>query len=197
MLHENIDKTVTNESAQGPEPQCKPGCSHCCNLRVEASDPEALNIAQHLQTLPPQDLEPLKQRLQAKAQYHQQGLAPPSGRMACAFLQDQHCTIYAVRPATCRKCHSLSVAACESGAEVIPQNLPLLVQCEVLVAGANAAFQNFNLPASPMELSAAVLAALANPLAAEAWYQGSALLSTPPQPCVSVSAVQSGHGLPP
>ncbi len=177
VLHENVDRAIRKESECGPAPQCRVGCSYCCSVRVEASDPEALRIAQQLQTLTPSDFSQLKQRLHANAEFHQRQVAGASARMDCAFLHDHQCTIYAVRPATCRKAHSLSVAACESGADELPQNLALVVQSEVLVTGTNAAYRSLNLPASPMELSAAVLAAMAVPDAAERWYQGTALVS--------------------
>lgn len=181
VLHENIDRAIRKESERGPEPQCRAGCSYCCSVRVEASDPEALRIAHHMQTLTQSDFSNLEKRLHANARFHQQQAAGVSARMDCAFLKDHQCTIYAVRPATCRKAHSLSVAACESGADELPQNLSLVIQSEVLIAGANAAYRSLNLPASPMELAAAVLAAMASPDAAERWYQGTPILSAASQ----------------
>jgi Fe-S-cluster containining protein len=86
------------------------------------------------------------------------------------------CSIYSIRPSVCRKAHSLSVKACETGASLIPQNLTRVVQCEALSAGTNEAFKRVGLPASRHELSAAVLAALAEN-AEEAWYQGKPLLT--------------------
>jgi hypothetical protein len=100
----------------------------------------------------------------------------PADQTPCAFLRDHLCAIYAFRPATCRKAHSLSVEACASGAAEIPQDLSLLLNCETLVAGTKGAFRMRNLPVTTLELSAAVLAALSSSDAAERWYQGQPLL---------------------
>ena len=182
VLHANLDKAANIEAERGPPPQCKAGCSHCCSVRVEASDAEALNIAQYLQASERTDFDQLENRLRENAYFHLHQAGDTPGRIDCAFLHDHRCSIYDVRPATCRKAHSLSVSACERGAAELPQNLALLIQCEVLINGTNAAFQGLNLPASANELSAAVLAAMAGPDVADAWYQGTALLSasTPP-----------------
>ena len=52
QLHQGLDTVAEQARANGPQPACKAGCAHCCNLRVEATDPEVLHIAQHLRTLP-------------------------------------------------------------------------------------------------------------------------------------------------
>lgn len=181
VLHANIDTAIRQEIANGPKPECKAGCSHCCSLRVEVSDPEALKIAHYLRSKSKSALKQVRRRLEANAEFHRLRVTETGSRMACAFLEANHCTIYAVRPATCRKAHSLSVNACETSATVLPQNLAIVMQCEVLIAGTNNAFRELNLSASRLELSAGVLAAMSTPRAAEAWYQGAALLGTPPQ----------------
>jgi Fe-S-cluster containining protein len=184
VLHANIDKLVQAESATAPQPDCKPGCAYCCSVRVEVSEPEALRIARYIATLSEQEAAALTSELQVRADFHRQQDANPSARMACAFLRDNLCSIYALRPATCRKAHSLSVQACASYASEIPQKLSLLLGCEALVTGTKNAFRTRDLPVSSMELSAAVLAALASDEAVELWYRGESLRGDEARPDV-------------
>jgi Fe-S-cluster containining protein len=177
-LHRNMDVVIVTSDSTTPAPECKPGCTYCCHARVEVSDPEALYIAWHLHHLPAARKAPLIERLHLKAaEFDGAGRAEAdtSKSQPCAFLQDGLCSIYSIRPSVCRKAHSLSVKACETQANKIPQNLTRVVQCEALMAGTNEAYRSVGLPASGHELSAAVLAALAGN-AEEAWYQGKPLL---------------------
>jgi len=177
-LHRNIDAVITASDSTGPAPECKPGCTYCCSARVEVSDPEAFYIARHIQHMPAEKKLPLLERLRQKAAEYGTVSAPGDALkpQPCAFLQDGLCSIYSIRPAVCRKAHSLSVKACEAGASRIPQSLTRIVQCEALTAGTNQAYKSVNLPAARYELSVAVLAALAEN-AEEAWYRGDPLLA--------------------
>ncbi len=64
QLHQGLDTVAEQARANGPKPACQAGCAHCCHLRVEATDPEVLHIAQHLQTLPSADPATTLRRLQ-------------------------------------------------------------------------------------------------------------------------------------
>ena len=185
QLHQGLDTVAEQAGANGPQPACQAGCAHCCHLRVEATDPEVLHIAQHLQTLPSADQATTLRRLQQHAAAASVGIT----RQPCSFLVHDRCTIYSVRPAACRKAHSLSAAHCAEQSPTIPQNLRLLVDAEALMAGTALAYRDQPLPASAHELNAAVLAALdgtASPPAGALlrWYRGDegalALRGTPP-----------------
>ncbi|MBT9512134.1 MAG: YkgJ family cysteine cluster protein [Acidovorax sp.] len=169
-LHRSLDTVAEQAGATGPAPDCKAGCAHCCHVRVEATDPEVFHIARHLQALPATALAAVAKRLQQHAETARQG-AP---RQACSFLQENRCTIYTVRPAVCRKAHSLSVQHCASLAPQIPQNLRLLVDAEALMAGTAQAYADAAMPAHAHELNAAVWAALRDPTALRRWYEGDA-----------------------
>ena len=181
-LHQNLDRVaaVTEPAATAQTTaavECRSGCSYCCSVRVELTDPEALQIAEHVQQQPDAERAALVLRLQHKAS-HFGGVEPlHPQRLPCAFLVDHRCSIYALRPSACRKAHSLSAAACAAGAATIPQSVNLLLRSEALIAGTRQAYQNQGLPATGHELSAAVLAALQDPGAAENWYQGRPLLA--------------------
>lgn len=168
VLHHNLDLVA----AAADRVACRPGCAHCCSLRVEVTDPEALQMAERVRQLPQAEQAALVLRLQRQARHWRGAETQPAQRLPCALLVDQHCSIYAQRPSACRKAHSLSAAACETGAAVIPQSLDRVVRCEALIAGTRQAYQNNNLPAASHELAAAVQAALQDPRALENWYQG-------------------------
>ena len=131
QLHQGLDTVAEQARTNGPQPACQAGCAHCCHLRVEATEPEVLRIAQHLHTLPDADQATTLLRLQQ----HVAAASACATRQPCSFLVHDRCTIYSVRPAACRKAHSLSAAHCAEQSLTIPQNLRLLVDAEALVPG--------------------------------------------------------------
>jgi uncharacterized protein len=165
LLHQGLDKLLAAANGTPPAIECRPGCAHCCNARVEVSEHEAALIAAHLGRWTDDERDPAIARLVAKA-------GRPDAGQPCALLQDGHCSVYPIRPAVCRKAHSLSAAACRSGTAPIPQQLALVVQCEALIAGTNQAFEQHGLPAARLELSAAVLAALGRGDECDGGYRG-------------------------
>ena len=74
---------------------CAPGCADCCQPGLSVHPVEAMAIRAHLATWPPR----------ARA-----ALREPAGanRARCAFLRDDRCAIYPVRPVICRS-HGLPV----------------------------------------------------------------------------------------
>ena len=188
QLHRGLDTVAEQARATGPQPACQAGCAHCCHLRVEATEPEVFHIAQHLRTQPAAAQADALSALQRHVATAALNPTHPT-RQACSFLVDDRCSIYPVRPAACRKAHSLSALHCAEQSATIPQNLRLLVDAEALMAGTALAYRDQPLPASAHELNAAVLAALdgtASPPAGALlrWYRGDdgalALRGTPP-----------------
>lgn len=202
QLHQGLDTVANQALTTGPQPACQAGCAHCCHLRVEATEPEALRIAQHLRTLPAAEQAAATRRLQQHvaaskpsataiaqtgpwsghplpehaAQLTQATQATHAAGQPCSFLVDSHCSIYSVRPAACRKAHSLSATQCAERTPTIAQNLRWLVDAEAVMAGTALAYRDQALPASAHELNAAVLAALVEGHSAAMlrWYQGDA-----------------------
>lgn len=173
QLHRSLDAVSAQAAAAGPVPDCTAGCAHCCHVRVEATEPEIFHIAQHLAAEPADKLKHLTARLRQHVTRAQDGTT----RQPCSFLQADRCSIYDVRPAACRKAHSLSVQHCATQAPEIPQNLRLLLDAEALMAGTALAYRDVQLPANARELNAAVLAALTDVAAQDRWYQGDATAS--------------------
>ncbi len=131
---------VFEQAMQGDtlRPACESGCSACCHQEVSVTPIEAEALWCHLQAnWSDHDVSRLLQSAmaQAQAQAHRSDLAW-SEKPACVFLgADRLCAVYEIRPAACRKCHSLSRDACEARSENIPQNLKLLMDAEALIGG--------------------------------------------------------------
>lgn len=178
QLHRGLDTVAEQARATGPQPACQAGCAHCCHLRVEATEPEVFHIAQYLRAQPAEALADALSALQRHVATAALNPTNPA-RQACSFLVDGRCSIYPVRPAACRKAHSLSAPHCAEQSPTIPQNLRLLVDAEALMAGTALAYRDQPLPASAHELNAAVLAALKDPTAQARWYQGDAAALMP------------------
>ncbi|MFN7153411.1 MAG: YkgJ family cysteine cluster protein [Acidovorax sp.] len=168
QLHRSLDTVAVQASAAGPVPDCKAGCAHCCHVRVEATEPEVFRIAQHLAA----ELADSMDAITARLRQHISNAHSGAVRQPCSFLVDDRCAIYSVRPAACRKAHSLSVQHCATQAPQIPQNLRLLLDAEALMAGTAQAYGDVQLAANAHELNAAVLAAMTEATAKERWYQG-------------------------
>jgi Fe-S-cluster containining protein len=99
------------------EVACRRGCSYCCHLRVEIRPHEAFVLAHHIRT----KFSP-EQRARALARIEDvlKRIAPLSREqhvragISCALLEEDACSVYEARPATCRKYHSVSVAVCRA-----------------------------------------------------------------------------------
>ncbi|MEZ4834543.1 MAG: YkgJ family cysteine cluster protein [Caldilineaceae bacterium] len=94
---------------------CEAGCAWCCYQRVSASPAEVLRIADYLRrTCSPEELDDLRARLTA-TDAHTRGLSTQDRlalRVLCPLLVDGRCSIYHVRPLTCRGYTSSDVDAC-------------------------------------------------------------------------------------
>ena len=183
-LQRGVDSVVAAVRDQGVQLDCAAGCSHCCHARVEAMAPEIFQIASVLAARPPLEQAETLARLQAylavQTPHASPQDAPWSRRPACPFLAEQLCTLYAVRPAACRKAHSRDVAACAGDAALIPQSLELAVHAEALQLGTAAAYRQRGLDAQPHELVQAVLLALRDPSALGRWQAGEPVFEVAP-----------------
>jgi len=97
---------------------CKAGCDHCCYQSVGVTPPEALAIADHLKsTLPPAELARVAAHV-AERYERTRGLSAAerfSPDHPCPFLDvgAGQCSIYEVRPLSCRGMNSLDAGECE------------------------------------------------------------------------------------
>ena len=95
---------------------CREGCSVCCSLRVDVFAHEVFLIADHIRGhFAADDIANLMIRLAA----HSDKVLPltpfehATQNIVCPLLRNDRCTIYAVRPHSCRRHHSQDFAACQ------------------------------------------------------------------------------------
>ncbi len=180
-LHQATDAEITNAQADGVQMACQPGCNHCCAAQVEALAPEVFLILDQVQQQTPEERAALMGRLRAHATTL---TTEPAGeakawsqRPKCPLLVNGLCSVYAVRPAVCRKAHSLDVKACEAGAPQIPQSLRVVVTAQARSQGTSDAFREIGLVSSRHELASALLLALTDSTAQSRWLAGDAVFA--------------------
>ncbi len=94
---------------------CKAGCDHCCYQSVGVTAPEALAIFDYLErSLSEPEFAEVAAHL-SEAHERTRGLSPAerfSPEHPCPFLRDGCCSIYEVRPLSCRGMNSLDADEC-------------------------------------------------------------------------------------
>jgi hypothetical protein len=115
--------------AGGESLACRAGCSFCCRaLLVEASPPEVFALAAHIDALPAARRTAAVARIRA-ADDATRGLTVAqriAARVPCPLLVDDRCSVYEVRPLSCRAAVSLDADACKNSFEgrPTPVNFP-------------------------------------------------------------------------
>lgn len=175
-LQRGVDQVVHTAIDQGQKLDCRAGCSHCCNVRVEALEPEIFQIVRELKKLSPEKFEEIILRLKNHAAMAK-GVSVWDHRIKCPFLTENLCSIYPVRPAVCRMAHSFEVEKCEASSAEIPQSLNIVLKSEALMKGTAEAYRKVDLPASGHELGQAVLLALTDETAESRWYEGQSVFN--------------------
>lgn len=94
-----------NESKMPPvNAACKKGCAYCCNIQVSISKPEAEIIIDHCRANNIKiDFNYLEKQRYLNEQSHAK-----SDASKCVFLKDNVCSIYNVRPFSCRNYYVVS-----------------------------------------------------------------------------------------
>ncbi len=178
---DSFDGNVAIQIEDMPALACHQGCAACCDLRVAATAPEILLIAQYVVATRPAfagigvDLGDRVARDAAitSGLDDDQRLAL---RRPCPFIEDSLCLIYRVRPLACRGHASFDKAACAEAMvglnnEALVSMPHFLVRCVVQNA-LLAALRDAGLAWGLYELNSALDLALANPGAEAAWRAG-------------------------
>ena len=170
------DRTNANASFRN-EVACRKGCALCCSLYVSATAPQVFAIADHIRRTAP-DLAADVARIEA-ADLRTRGL-DGRGRLInkafCAFLVDNACSIYPVRPSACRGLLSRSVESCERAYRGEAENTEAIGAADIIRNACDEAFwavlhkRGFKL--AGYELAHAVLVALADESAEARWHRG-------------------------
>jgi Fe-S-cluster containining protein len=154
---------------------CRKGCAWCCTVRVTATAPEIFNAARHIRQQRPE----LVARIAAESRVTDglQNLERADLRRWCPLLGgDQACSIYEVRPTSCRAVMAPDAGYCLEGFDgkrddfrffARPMELSTWFSCAVM-----AALRGRGLAAEKYELTQALTIALADPGAEESWCAG-------------------------
>lgn len=187
-------------------PACGRGCSRCCHgLKIEASAPEAIAIAQYLSGLTPEELTATREQMAEEAAFARTLDAATRWReqTPCAFLEDVtgECVIHDVRPFTCRAHTSMSVAQCDTAASD-PERLTTIERHPIPAAvfgmaksALTVACSEVGLDPRSFELTNAVSVALNEPGAAERWARGELVFDAAVTPSDELDAEQSLRSL--
>jgi Fe-S-cluster containining protein len=177
------DKAVQDVTARyPPRPPlaCKEGCAWCCHKRVGTTAPEVLRIAAFLrQNLSAEAYQAVRERIlrgdeQRRALKEDRWAA---ARLPCPLLVQDRCSVYPVRPLTCRGYNSSAARACEQVVKVrgpveVPVYAPQHRLATFVLDGLRAGLAEAGLPGDLLELTAALRIAVTVPDAAERWLAG-------------------------
>jgi Fe-S-cluster containining protein len=110
-------RTVDEQGQEVSEPiACHAGCYWCCYLRVELTEPELDVLRRWIKNQPFGRQIELRLRIQELAKGDLDPYSRGVRKIPCPFLdlESKQCTIYPIRPTTCRGHHSTSVRACKN-----------------------------------------------------------------------------------
>ncbi len=182
---------VFASGAEGRQAQamiaCRKGCSHCCYINILITIPEAVQIAAALRS---GAAGPASAELTAAVKRTAPRIARLGAKdrqaksVACAFLVDDSCAIYGLRPNACRAHFSTDATRCAAsletartgGADVqvptlaFPQRISLAYNAGVVRACADAGLQS-----CIVELTEAVNLLLVDETAFGRWLNGDAV----------------------
>ena len=165
---------------------CRKGCSFCCWLNVDVRAHEVFLIVRWLRARwTAAEMAALETAARASRDAAL-GLAADAkaAPRPCVFLRDSVCSIYEVRPAACRRYHSISVNACaelfEKGDTEAQILHPLLEDAGRCAArGVHHPFVRAGFDAYYYDLPSALAEALSDPSCEERWLEGQKAFSSP------------------
>jgi hypothetical protein len=162
-------------------PACKAGCAYCCHHVVMAPAPEIFRVAAELRAGNDTGrLGSIAGRCDAVAPARAAGARPP-----CPLLEAERCSVYAARPAVCRKHTSFAVAACRAEFDGRPADIPvrrfdqLVFECCAVALITGMRLWDGR-ACAVLELSAALAVALRDPDAEPRWLAGEDVFAAVP-----------------
>ena len=164
---------------------CQKGCAYCCNAFIVVLPHEALNIADFIN----ENFSGSQQDNIIAAGSNQKELISNSSlqqvatsyNSPCPFLKDNACSIYEVRPLTCRNWISQDAEVCRKAMEStppqeVPNNIILMQQVTILFAVHKTFLQMQNLKTEAVPLLAVMPDLLSDVEKAHVkWLQGEAI----------------------
>lgn len=188
-LNEVIDnargfaEAMTNKirHPDSPPVACREGCAWCCHQNVRVTAPEVFQLASYIdRTMAPDVAQRVRANIAATAPRVRGTNAVARGklRVPCPLLVDNRCTVYAVRPLACAEFTSFDVEQCKSAMgttfrEIIHEKARLVAYKAIQLGLARGLKHSLRkCETQPLELTAALPVAVANPDAAEKWLRG-------------------------
>jgi Fe-S-cluster containining protein len=178
IMHQVFEASLAQTPAK-LEIACHKGCGYCCHNWVGATAPEVFLIARHLQARKANNwLASATVTTRAAANIGLDIAARFGAKLPCAFLAENACSIYAVRPTVCRQTTSTKLDTCieEFNGEGLDGDI--MVSKVYLDHARNcrlpllAALKATGLPDHVYELSAAITCVLQTPDAERRWLAG-------------------------
>jgi hypothetical protein len=172
------EKTIAEFTAAG-DVQCRAGCSFCCYQNVDVTIPEAILVALQLG-----DEADLRRAaiLSAADEFRE---LDDDTRIAtgkpCPLLVDKRCSVYNVRPITCRSLTSPDAARCHAAMQSLeagegPLPIEIYVVLRFLCGGEQGAIRgicrDLGLQIDIVELTQTVAAIIRDPMLIERWASG-------------------------
>jgi Fe-S-cluster containining protein len=157
---------------------CREGCAWCCHKQVGVAAPEILRIVTHLQqTMAPNELEALRDRVARLNDQRQKSPSRTRSGIPCALLVDNRCSVYPVRPLTCRGFNSTNAQRCELSLDprngaVVPAYAPQQRLATLVLDGMRSGLTESGCSGALLELTAALHIALTAPDALDQWREG-------------------------
>ena len=180
---DRVEQTIkrVNEMVPPERPiACGANCPYCCHIRLTASPPEILAVADHLRrSLDGDSLEKTKLRIANMDHLtHGKGEARREAmRLPCSMLVEGSCAIHPVRPISCRAVASVDVAACQRAyaarmAEPVPQVRLQATAADGVGYGLIAGLAESGYEVENVEFNAGLNIAMQDEDAAERWLAG-------------------------
>lgn len=152
---------------------CRSGCAFCCHFTVDVRPAEVFQI---LDFVDRSFTAGARSRIQAAIHANAAELAGldeeqrVTRNIRCPFLDDDRCSIYPVRPQSCRNYHATDVAGCEQSwgdpgnLDIDPEFAPGVYQAgEAHVEAVSGVLAEAGFDVDAYELSVALAAALTDP----------------------------------
>lgn len=177
---ENSQRRHDERIASAPDVStlaCRAGCTWCCHFSVDVRAVEVFGILDFVERTFSAD-EKARVYAEIRANSAALGKLDEFERMRrnvkCPFLREGRCSIYSVRPQTCRNYHATSAAGCQQSYEdpdnldIDPEFAPLVYQAGgAHVDAITAAMREAGYDTNVYEMNTAIDVALSEPGARE------------------------------
>jgi hypothetical protein len=164
---------------------CRKGCSHCCNIWVSATAPEAIFV---VKSIAPLEKQHARDSVTAAHAVTGGNTSEERARISlpCPMLRQNICSVYASRPLMCRGAASSDVQICErayvghSGENILQPLSHVLMSTGYAVALAGA-LRHAGLAATSSEYNSALMLAFDDAGAESDWLSGRDILASLPR----------------